>query len=349
MSIENTDVKERLDKATAEVMTYHSPIDLAHAGGVESGPPQPVTMARELYQSEYMKKMLYNHAMVVVVAPFIGLVAALLLAARDGIGIVEISTFVVMYTLIMIGGEVGYHRHFTHRSFQAKPLLRGALAILGCMTAQGPVIYWAAVHRCHHAHSDKPGDIHSPNLSGKPVLGTLRGLWHAHVGWMFNHAIPNSNFYSHDLVSDPMIRKINQLYYTWVAAGLAIPALVVWSLSGTLLGAFKGFLWGGLVRMFFLNHFTWSVNSICHIFGMRPFDTHEDSTNNFWLWLPTFGQSWHNNHHAFPYSAVMGLKWWQLDPGTWFLRLFEKLGLVWDIRVPAPETIAKKERKPDTT
>jgi len=247
-----------------------------------------------------------------------------------------------MYGITGAGIAVGFHRYLTHKSFEAKPAVRATLVVLGSMAAQGPVIYWSAVHRYHHAHSDQEDDIHSPNFPEKRFYGCVKAIWHAHAGWMLKHNMPNPSRYVRDLLSDPLIKFVNDWYYFWILLGLAIPTLLGWFLSGTPYGAFKGFLWGGLVRTFVVHHCTWSVNSLCHVFGDRPFYTTDHSRNNFWLSLPTLGESWHNNHHAFPYSAKMGLTWKQLDPGSWLIRCLEIAGLAWGVKEPSPEAIALK-------
>jgi len=298
---------------------------------------------RELFQSDYMKRLLHYHSLAVVTIPAVGFLAALVLAATDGVGMPEIVALVVGYTFTFIGVEVGYHRYFAHKSFQAKPVLRLSLAILGSMAAQGPIIYWSSVHRHHHAYSDREGDIHSPSLAGKGLLSSIKGLIHAHMGWMFDHQIPNAGFYVRDLLQDKMICRVNRHYYGCILAGLLIPALAGWAATGTAIGAFKVFLWGGLVRLFLVDHFTWSVNSICHFFGSRRFATRDDSKNNIWLAIPTFGQSWHNNHHAFPWSAKVGLRWSEIDLGTLTIRIFQILGLASQVKAPTAAMVQDKQ------
>jgi stearoyl-CoA desaturase (Delta-9 desaturase) len=311
-------------------------------GGNE--PPRSAP-ARELYQSDYMRLMLRNHFLAVVILPTAGLITALALAYRYGISAVDLSLLVIFYALTFAGVEIGYHRLFAHRSFQCKPVVRFALAALGAMAAQGPVIYWTAVHRHHHAFSDRQGDIHSPHLVQSGHLNLLKGLWHAHMGWMFGHDIPNSSFYAQDLLQDKVVRRVNANYYWCIVAGLVIPGVIGWLASGSLLGALTGFLWGGLARIFFVHHFTWSVNSICHALGSRPYPAKDNSCNNYWLALPTFGQSFHNNHHAFPFSARMGLIWYQLDVGMAVIRVLQCTGLVWDVKEPTKRMIAEKRRE----
>jgi stearoyl-CoA desaturase (delta-9 desaturase) len=274
--------------------------------------------------------------MVLVLVPLVGFVAAVVLAWRTGIGAVEIGALAAMYALTTSAVTVGFHRHLAHRAFRTTLVTRMILAIAGSMAAQGPVIYWAANHRRHHVHADQPGDPHSPHVNGPRPYGRLRGLFHAHVGWLFAHDMTDCAHYVPDLLRDTVLVKINRLYLVWVALGLALPALVAGLLTGTARGALAGFLWGGLVRIFVLQHATFSINSICHAFGRRSFPTRDHSTNNVWLALISFGEAWHNNHHAFPRSARFGLRWWQVDVGAALIRGLELIGLAWNVRRATP-------------
>lgn len=271
-----------------------------------------------------------------VVIPLAGVIAAGELAWRTGIGAVEVGTLVAMYALTTAAVTVGFHRHLAHRAFRTTFATRMILAIAGSMAAQGPVIYWTANHRRHHLHADRPGDPHSPHVNGERPCGRLRGLIHAHVGWLFAHDLTDCARYVPDLLRDAALVRINRLYLVWVALGLALPALAAGLLTGTARGALTGFLWGGLVRIFVLQHATFSINSICHVFGRRSFPTHDHSTNNVWLALISFGEAWHNNHHAAPRSARFGLRWWQVDVGAVLIRGLELLGLAWNVRRAIP-------------
>jgi len=227
----------------------------------------------------------------------------------------------------------------THRSFQAPKPLEYGFAVLGSMAVQGPVMAWVADHRKHHAHTDVEGDPHSPHVGhGDGVSGVPRGLWHAHTGWLLSeHGRADWKKYAPDLYEDPGMRLLNRLFIPLVVLGLALPAFVGFLLTGTLLGAATGLLWGGLVRVFLVHHVTWSVNSICHFLGSRRFEVEDHSTNVFWLALPSLGESWHHNHHAFPRSAEHGLRRWELDPSALVIRAMEKLGLAWNVIRIAPE------------
>jgi stearoyl-CoA desaturase (delta-9 desaturase) len=217
------------------------------------------------------------------------------------------------------------------------------LAIMGSMAAEGPVIHWVSNHRRHHSYSDRPGDPHSPHLHGDSVWGQLKGLWHAHVGWLFSKEVTNSLLFSKDLIKDCALLRINRLYWWWVLLGLVIPGVLGGLLTWSWLGILSGMLWGGLVRIFFVHHATWSVNSITHMYGSRPFETNDHSTNNGFLAIITGGEAWHNNHHAFPNSAMLGLSRRQVDFGGWFIRALERTGWIWDVNVPSDTRINEKQ------
>ncbi len=238
-----------------------------------------------------------------------------------------------MFAVTMLGVTVGFHRLLSHRAFQAGPALRGALAIAGSMAAQGPVIYWVSNHRRHHRFSDDDGDPHSPHQTDERELEGWRGFWHAHVGWTFTHDLTNSAYVARDLLRDPVIRWVNRRYAAWVLAGLVIPGAIGAALDGAR-GAWLGILWGGGMRLFLSYHLTNSINSITHMYGYRSYATPEQSHNNVWLGLPTFGEGWHNNHHAWPSSAFFGFTWWEIDPGGAVIRVLEWCGLVWNVRRP---------------
>jgi stearoyl-CoA desaturase (delta-9 desaturase) len=251
----------------------------------------------------------------------------------------DLVVLAVTYTLTGVGITVGFHRMLTHRSFKTSAPLRALFAALGSAAIEGPVIEWVSNHRKHHQYSDQPGDPHSPHVDhGSGWSGALRGLFHAHVGWIFaGDALANEERYAKDLIADPVVKFIDRTFVLWVLAGLAFPFALGYALTGTLVGGLLGLLWGGAVRIVFLHHATFSINSLCHYFGRRRFETHDESRNNVWLALPTLGEAWHNNHHAFPTSARHGLHWWQLDPSGWLICALERVGLVWDVVRVAPE------------
>jgi stearoyl-CoA desaturase (delta-9 desaturase) len=266
--------------------------------------------------------------LIVVVVPFLCFLAALVLLWNRFIGWTQISVMLVMYVLTGLGITVGFHRLFTHRSFDTSRPVRYLFAVLGSMAVEGPVITWVADHRKHHAYADEEGDPHSPHTThGTGLLATLKGLWHAHIGWMFEGVgRAEKTRFAPDLMKDRVMRWISAGFFPLMFLGLAIPFAL-----GYLIGA---------VRIFLLHHVTWSINSVCHFFGRRRFKTTDQSTNVAWLSVLSFGESWHHNHHAFPTSASHGLRWWELalDPGGLLIRAMEKIGLVWNVVKISPES-----------
>jgi len=279
------------------------------------------------------------------VVPFLAFIAAIVLLWNRIVDWSDLALFAVMYVLTGLGVTVGYHRLLTHRSFQTHKPIEYGFATLGSMAVQGPVIAWVADHRKHHAHTDEDGDPHSPHVGhGDGILGALRGLWFAHMGWLFDsHGRAEAERYARDLVEDPGMRFLSRNFLAVAALGLLIPAGLGFLIDGTLKGALTGLLWGGFVRMFMLHHVTWSINSVCHFFGRRRFEVEDHSTNVFWLALPSFGESWHHNHHAFPRSAVHGMKWWEVDPTAAVIRTLKRLGLAWHVVEISPERQAQKQ------
>ncbi|PSB25005.1 acyl-CoA desaturase [Stenomitos frigidus] len=294
--------------------------------------------------NEYLVNQQRRFALATVLLPSAGSVVALGLLWQVGITPVEIGLCVGMYALTITGITVGFHRLFSHSAFQTSNALKIVLAIAGSMAAQGPVIHWVSNHRRHHQYSDQTGDPHSPHLEGDGKFRWLRGLWHAQIGWLFTSEVTNSSLFAKDLLRDPVITKINQYYLVWLILGLLLPALIGAALLKTWIGFTSGFLWGGLLRVFLAHHFTWSVNSMMHLFGTSAFNTSDHSTNNIWFAIPTFGEAWHNNHHAFQSSAKFGLQWWQLDIGYWVIHLFEKVGLAWNVKIPTTAMIDARRK-----
>ena len=251
----------------------------------------------------------------------------------------DLVVMAVTYLLTGLGITVGYHRLFTHRSFKTSAPIRALLAALGSAAIEGPVIEWVANHRKHHQFSDQPGDPHSPHVDrAGGWRGALGGLFHAHMGWIFSDEdMASEQRYAKDLLADPIVRFIDRTFPLWLLAGLAFPFALGLALTGSLAGGLTGLLWGGAVRIACLHHATFSINSLCHFFGRRRFHTGDESRNLLWLSLPTLGEAWHNNHHAFPTSARHGLRWWQLDPSAWVIAGLERCGLVWDVVRVTPE------------
>ena len=261
----------------------------------------------------------------------------------------DLLVLVITYTLTGVGITVGYHRLFTHRSFKTTRTLRATFAVLGAMAVEGSVIEWVATHRKHHSFSDLPGDPHSPHTHDAPGWrGALRGLLHAHVGWMFRGKdMANPRRYASDLLGDRDLRFISRTFPLWVGVGLAVPFGLGVALTGSVVGGLTGLLWGGAVRVFLLHHATFSINSLCHFCGGRPFATGDASRNLAWLAPATLGEAWHNNHHAFPTSARHGLGRWQLDPGAWLITGLERCHLAWDVvRISAARQQARRASLP---
>lgn len=280
-----------------------------------------------------------------VAIPPTAVLAAIILLWHRAIGPRELLIMVVLYLLTAFGITLGYHRLFTHRAFETSRAFRAIIAILGSMAVEGSVITWVADHRKHHAFTDVDGDPHSPHLSGPGFTGAITGLWHAHIGWLFETVgTAERERFAPDLVKDRMLRVIDRLFFLWVALGLAIPFALGWWLGGGLGAALTALLWGGLVRVFLLHHVTWSINSVCHFFGRRRFDVEDESRNVFWLAPFSMGEAWHHNHHAFPTSAFHGLELSErlADPTGLLVAVLEKLGLVWNVVRVSPERQAAK-------
>jgi stearoyl-CoA desaturase (delta-9 desaturase) len=279
----------------------------------------------------------------ITVLPVVGLGLAGWQVWGDALGVSDLIVFGIMYVLTAMGVTVGFHRLLTHRAFKTTKPVRMALGILGSAAIEGPVISWVADHRKHHAHSDREGDPHSPHLHGHGVRGALKGLAHAHVGWLFIHTHRGRKTrYAPDLLKDPVIRFVDRTFLVWAVASFLVSFALGALIGGSWHAGLTGMLWGGLVRMLVVHHVTYSINSLCHFFGRRPFDTADESRNLAWLAPFSFGESWHNAHHAFPTSARHGVDRWQLDLSAMAITGLEKLGLAWDVVRIEPERLKAK-------
>jgi len=279
-----------------------------------------------------------------VFVPFAATIVAAVFAWGSFLHVRDLVIFAVMYLTSALCVTVGFHRHLTHRAFDTSKPLHYALAIMGSLSVQGPVLAWVADHRKHHTFSDEEGDPHSPHAGqGAGVAGMFTGLYHAHVGWLFEtNGQAEKRRYCPDLASDPGMRRIHRAFPVIVYFTLAIPFAAGWIWGGSLDAGLEALLWAGFVRIFLVHHITWSINSLCHFFGAQRFDTGDHSTNVFWLALPSLGEAWHHNHHAFPRSAFHGLRWYELDPSGWVILGLQKLGLVWNVvRVDSEHQQAK--------
>jgi stearoyl-CoA desaturase (Delta-9 desaturase) len=267
--------------------------------------------------------------MTAAILPFVAFIAAIVLLWNTAVSARDLVIFGVMYVITGFGVTVGYHRLFTHRAFDAPRPVKYLWAVLGSMAVQGPLIDWVADHRKHHAFTDAEGDPHSPHHDhGEGFKGAIEGLWYAHMGWLFvTQGTSEKRRFARDLLEDKGMRRISRAFPWIVLLGLLIPFALGLGLSGSIAGGLTALLWGGFVRIFMVHHVTWSVNSVCHFFGRRRFDTDDFSTNVFWLALPSFGESWHHNHHAFPRSARHGLRWWEIDTSGLVILAMKKLGL----------------------
>ena len=262
----------------------------------------------------------------------------------DALRMSDLIVFAIVYLTTCLGITVGFHRLFTHRSFKARRSVVATFAVLGSAAIEGPLISWVADHRKHHAFSDREGDPHSPHVGHEGGWrGSLRGLFHAHVGWLFVHDQRGSrDRYAPDLLADPLLRFVDRTFLVWVLAGLAIPFGLGWAIGGSVHAALTGLLWGGAVRMLVLHHVTYSINSLCHFFGRRRFGTDDHSRNLMWLAIPSMGEAWHNNHHAFPTSAAHGMRAWEVDPSALVIRMLEATGLAWDVQRVSRERQAER-------
>jgi stearoyl-CoA desaturase (delta-9 desaturase) len=268
--------------------------------------------------------------LIVVVVPLLATGLAIRLLWARAVHWPDLALLLTMYALVAFGVTVGYHRMLTHRSFRAHPVVKCLLLILGSMSVEGAALQWAATHIKHHALSDREGDPHSP----------VEGFFHAHIGWMFVEDLGDPNRYCPHLMKDKLIVFISRTFLLWAILGLVIPFA---------LGGWTGLLWGGLVRIFLTHHVTWSVNSVCHTFGKRAFETTDRSRNEWLVGLLGFGEGWHNNHHAFPRSAFHGLHWWQVDFSGYLIWILERVGLAKEVyRVP-PVLLARRSSRPRQT
>ncbi len=281
---------------------------------------------------------------VITAVPAILLVFAVWQAWGRSLDWLDVWIFLVMYTATALGVTIGFHRMLTHRAFKTSPPLRGLFAVLGTMSVEGPVISWVADHRKHHAYADRLGDPHSPHVDhGVGWKGAMRGLVHAHVGWLFDHTQRGARErFAPDLIADPVISFVDRTFILWSLVGLAIPFGLGWLIGGSLHAGLEALLWAGAVRIFVLHHVTYSINSLCHFFGRRRFETSDYSRNLSWLAPFSMGEAWHNNHHAFPTSAFHGMGATEFDVSGLVIAGLERAGLVWDVQRISPERQAAK-------
>jgi stearoyl-CoA desaturase (Delta-9 desaturase) len=301
---------------------------------IAEAPLAPSTKLRPLWE----QALVY----VVVGLPTIGLVVGVWLAAtHGGISAVDVGIALAFYLLSGFGITVGFHRYFTHQSFKARRGLKIALAVCGSLALEGPVIRWVADHRKHHAHSDGDEDPHSPWRFGRSTRGLLRGLWWAHTGWLFDREQTSARRWAPDLIADRDLMRLNKLFPVLALSSLIVPTLLGWAITGTAAGAFSAYVWGGLVRILVVHHVTWSINSLCHVVGQKPFRSDDEARNLAWLAIPSFGESWHNLHHADPKLARHGVDKGQVDTSAALIRGFERLGWAYDVKWPEPARLER--------
>jgi len=282
--------------------------------------------------------------LVVILVPLLAVVAAPFLVWGWGFGWTDMGLLIGMYVLTALGITVGFHRLFVHRSFESPTWLKFIIAAFGSMAVQGSLFQWVGTHRRHHQHSDTPDDPHTPHHHGTGVAGLLKGFWHAHVGWFFRPDSPELGRYIKDLKASPTLRVADAMFVVWVAVGLLLPGLLGGLITGTWAGVWTGLIWGGLVRLFLVHHVTWSINSACHLWGLRPYKSDDHSRDNIVFGILGMGEGWHNTHHAFPTSARHGLNWWKLDLSYWVIRSLWLVGLAWNVRLPSKEAQLRERR-----
>jgi stearoyl-CoA desaturase (Delta-9 desaturase) len=335
-----------LTEATAELIRELKPESSPKAGGSTGTPEAAVIRVEDEFEGTLPFAFRMANFLAVVL-PVAGLVTALAMLWGTAFNWVYLAIMTGMYLVTGLGITIGYHRLFTHKSFETGRFMTWFWAVAGSMAMEGPLLRWCALHRMHHQHSDHDLDPHSPHThGGNTVWSVMKGFWHAHVGWLFTAYPKNLEKYTPDLRADPVIARVSQQFGLWVLVGMVIPAVLGGVLTQSWMGAFLGFLWGGPVRVFVVHHITWSINSVCHIWGSRPFNSHDESRNNAIFGILAFGEGWHNNHHAFPASARHGLAWWQFDSSYLVIKSMQLLGLARAVRVPDAARMEAKRRKP---
>jgi stearoyl-CoA desaturase (delta-9 desaturase) len=288
-------------------------------------------------------------ALVTIGIPAIGFAIAMYLMFTGGVSTLDYTLFAVFYAIQMFGVSIGFHRYLAHKSFKTSPFFEGVLMIAGSMAFEGPVLFWVSTHRRHHRFSDEEGDPHSPNLSGAGLKGKLKGLWYAHVPWMFSDQESRVTVFAPDVVRDRRLYFYNRTYPIWASASLLLPAVLGFAIGGTPAAAFSGFIFGGLARVFVANQAAWCVGSISHMVGSRPFVTKDDSANNWPVAVLTFGEGLQNNHHAFPGAYRHAMRWWEPDLSAWVIAALAKAGVVWGLKMPDRQRINSRLRRNRTS
>ncbi len=288
-------------------------------------------------------------ALVTIGVPGVGFAIALYLMFTGSATALDYTLFAVFYVIQMFGTTIGFHRYAAHKSFKTSRVFEGVLMITGSMALEGPLTFWVSTHRRHHRFADELGDPHSPNLSGAGFAGRAKGLWYAHIPWMFSDQESRANVFARDVLRDRCLYTYSRSYPLWALLSLLLPSAAGFVFGGTAADAFSGFIFGGLARVFVANQAAWCVGSISHMFGSRPFATRDNSANNWPVAFFTFGEGLQNNHHAFPGAYRHGMRWWEPDVSGWVLALLARAGIVWDLRMPDHDTIAGRMRRYQTT
>jgi stearoyl-CoA desaturase (Delta-9 desaturase) len=287
-------------------------------------------------------------ALVTIGIPAVGFGIALYLMLTGRATALDYTLFVVFYAIQMFGITIGFHRYLAHKSFKTSRFFEGVLMITGSMALEGPLLFWVTTHRRHHRFADEPGDPHSPNLSGAGLRGKLKGLWYAHIPWMFSDEESRATVFAPDVLRDRRLYSYHRTYFVWALASLLLPAVLGFVIGGSLAAALSGFIFGGLARVFIANQAAWCVGSISHMIGSRPFVNRDDSANNWPVAVFTFGEGLQNNHHAFPSAYKHAMRWWEPDLSGWVLAVLAKVGIVWDLRMPDRQTINSRMRRNQT-
>ncbi len=280
-------------------------------------------------------------AFAMMAIPFVGFLLCLLWMYQGRATAADYWLFGVFYFLHMAGITVGFHRYLAHKTFSTSKVFEAFLMICGSTAGQGPIMFWVTTHRRHHTFSDRPGDPHSPNLMGEGLFAKIKGLWHAHMPWMMDKEVSVWTVFAPDVLSSRRLFFYHRTYFWWLIMGLALPALLGGLIGGSTESAIGGFLFGGLGRMFLANQAAWCVGSVSHMIGSRPFKTNDSSANNWSVAIFTFGEGLQNNHHAFPGSYRHGMVWWEPDLSGWLIKLLSMVGVVWDLKHPDAQTIAR--------
>ena len=288
-------------------------------------------------------------ALVTIGVPAIGFTLAAYLMQSGAATGLDYSLFVVFYAMQTFGISIGFHRYVAHKSFKTSRFFEGVLMITGSMALEGPLLFWVSTHRRHHRFSDEAGDPHSPNLSGAGLRGKLRGLWYAHIPWMFSDQESRVTAFAPDVLRDRYLYNYSRTYPIWALASLLLPGVLGFAIGGTCTAALSGFVFGGLARVFVANQAAWCVGSISHMVGSRPFVTRDNSANNWPVAFFTFGEGLQNNHHAFPGAYRHGMRWWEPDLSGWVLAVLGKARIVWDLKMPNRRTINCRLRRNRTS